>query len=549
MSTPRVVVCDELDPAACERMRERGLEVEVRTGMELAALCEAARDSDALIVRSATKIPREVIEAGSPRSGGRLRVVGRAGIGVDNVDRVAATEHGVVVMNTPGGNTLSTAELALSLCLALARNLGPAQRRVQGGSWSKKGLMGREMNGKRLGVVGLGRVGKLLAERALGIGMEVVAYDPYLEPGGGTPLEAVRAVTLDELLETADFVSLHVPLIDATRGLIDARALARMKPTAFLVNTSRGGVVDEQDLHAALEEGRLAGAALDVLEQEPPDPEHPLLRHERALVTPHLGASSAEAQARVAVMIADQISDFLLEGVAQHAVNLPSFPRRAPEEVAPVAELAERLGSFAAQCLDGPAKKLEVTVAGKLVEYGEEFVELAVLVGALRPVLGHGVNFVNAPGLAAERDVRVFESSMERSPFQSGHLVVRVEGEPDARCTAERPVRSVEVHGALFGRTPHLTRLDGVNLDMRPEGPILITHHADEPGVLGRIGTLLGEHGCNILRVELGGLAGDDDRSGASAMALLRLDRRPEPDVLAALEAQRGIERVRVVEP
>jgi D-3-phosphoglycerate dehydrogenase len=544
MTTPRVVVCDELDARAMTILRERGLEVEERIGMELDALKEAAHGAEGLVVRSATRIPREVIEAGSPRSGGRLKVVGRAGIGVDNVDREAATEHGVVVMNTPGGNTLSTAELALSLCLALARNLGPAQRRVREGSWSKKGLMGHEMTGKRLGVVGLGRVGKLLAERALGLQMEVVAYDPYLEPGAETPLEGVRASTLEELLDSSDFVSLHVPLVESTRNLIDAAALARMKPTAYVVNTSRGGVVDEQALLEALDGNRIAGAALDVLAQEPPAADHPLLRHERAILTPHLGASSQEAQVRVAEMIAEQLADFLLEGVARHAVNLPSFPGKPLEELAPVTALAERLGSIAAQSIDGPVRKLEVTAAGGLVGYGEDFLRLAVLVGTLRPWLGHGVNFVNAPLLASERSIRVLSSSESRSPFQGGHLEVRVESDE-----AEGAMTTTKLEGALFGRTPRLTRVDGVHVDMRSDGPLLMTRHADEPGVLGRIGTLLGEHGCNILRVELGGLPGSERSGKATALGLLRLDRKPDQEVVDALAAMRGIERVRVVEP
>ncbi|MEZ5976607.1 MAG: phosphoglycerate dehydrogenase [Planctomycetota bacterium] len=526
----RVLICDELSPTAVAILRERGIDVEVRTGLEEAALCEAAADFDAIVVRSATKITRKVIEA-SPR----LRVVGRAGIGVDNIDQKAATERGVVVMNTPGGNTLSTAELALSLCFALARNLGAASRRAREGSWNKKGLMGTEITGKTLGVVGLGRVGGLLAERGLGVGMQVVAYDPYLAAAGkGSPVPGVELAELDEVVSRADFLSMHVPLLDATRGMIGERELALMKPTAFVINTSRGGVVDEAALLAALDAGRIAGAALDVLEEEPPRADHPLLVHERTIVTPHLGASSKEAQDRVADMIAHQLAEFLTTGVAHNATNMPAFARDVLARIGPALDLAERMGSLAVQALGGAPIKLEVTAAGPLGENGVEPFRLAALVGVLRHLVGERVNFVNAPLIARERGLHVLESREEESLYHDGHLQVRLEREDDG----------VQLRGALFGRDPHITRVDGVTVDLVPEGPLLMTRHNDRPGVLGKIGTTLGEHGLNIRRVDLGL---SSQRPDGLASAFLRLDRVPDDAVLDDLAKLDPIRWVRCI--
>jgi len=531
--TPRVLVCDELSPSALATLRSRGLAVEERYGLSEAALCEAVADVDAIVVRSATRITAKVIAAAP-----RLSVVGRAGIGVDNIDRDAATARGVVVMNTPGGNTLSTAELALALCFALARNLAAASRRTRDGSWNKKGLVGAEMTGKTLGIVGLGRVGGLLAERARGIGMHVLAADPFLTAAGkGSPIPGVELVELDALLPRVDFLSLHVPLLDGTKDLIAARELALMKRTAYVVNTSRGGVVNEADLLAALDRGALAGAALDVLSEEPPPADHPLLRHERTLVTPHLGASSVEAQDRVGDMIADQLAEFLATGTARNAVNMPAYGQEQLRRMAPALALAERMGSFAAQLVDGPVSKLEITACGALAEHGTEPFRLACLVGSLRHVVGSGVNFVNAPLLARERGVRVLESVEDDSIYHDGHLLLRVEGAGGG---------GASVRGALFGQAPYLTRIDGVHVDLEPKGAILVTRHEDRPGVLGRIGTALGEHGVNILGVHLG-RPHDDTRALASAY--LSIDRPLAREVLDELRAIEPIRWVRCVQP
>lgn len=533
MSQPHVVICDDLDPQAVTLLEQRGLKVTVSTGLDEPGLMAAAVEADALVVRSASKITRPVLESGS-----RLKAVGRAGIGVDNIDTAAATERGIVVMNTPGGNTLSTAELALSLCLAQARNLVPADSRVRGGTWNKKGLMGTEITGKRLGVVGLGRVGRLLAERALGIGMEVSAFDPHLDAGGlrGTGLDDVQLVPLDKLLVDADFISLHVPLVDATRGLLGAEQFAVMKSSAYLVNTSRGGVVDEQQLAAALDEGQIAGAALDVLEQEPPPQDHPLVGHPKVILTPHLGASSKEAQARVALMVAEQLADLLNDGVIKHAVNLPPLPNRPASETAGALDMSERMGSFAAQALGAPLGKVELTLHGPIAELGTELLSLSTLVGLLKPSMDTAVNFVNAPLLAKERGWRVLTADNEQSIYQGGHVDLRVEDRDEKS--------SITLRGALFGDSPRIVRVRGVHVDLEPSGPHLLTAHVDQPGVLGKIGTVLGAHDINLRRVDLGSSAQHPE---GLASAYLALDREPDANCLKALREIEPVQQVQAI--
>jgi D-3-phosphoglycerate dehydrogenase len=529
---PRILICDDLDPAALDVLRRRALEPEVRTGMSEDELVAAAAEVDALVVRSATKITRRVIEAAT-----RLRVVGRAGIGVDNIDCDAATERGVVVMNTPRGNATTTAELALALLFALARHVPLADRRVRAGSWKKSGLMGTELAGKTLGVVGLGRIGRLVAERARCMEMKVVAHDPYLERGGpGSNIPGVELVELDELLARSDFLTLHVPLTDATRHMISWEELAKLKPGARLVNAARGGVVDEEAVLDALVEGRLAGAAFDVFEEEPPPRDHPLLARDDVLVTPHLGASSEEAQLRVAVDVAEAVAAFLLDGVAESAVNAPALPAAALAELGPFLLLAEKMGSFLAQRMGGPIRKVELAVAGEVVGHGMEHLRLAFLVGVLRHSLDTGVNFVNAPSLAKERGILVLESREEDALHRQGEILARAQ----RRTGGEARV----VGGTVFGREPRLTRIDDVHVDLPPKGALLITRHSDQPGVLGQIGTLLGNHGVNIERLELGPRR---ERDQGLAYGFLTLYGDPPPEVIRAIAALPAIEEVELV--
>lgn len=527
----RILICDELSPAALEVFGERGLEPVVRTGLDEDALVEAVRDVHALVVRSATKLTRRVIEAAP-----ELRVIGRAGVGVDNVDTSAATERGVVVMNTPTGNTTTTGELAIALLVSVARHVVTGDRRVRAGTWSKKGLLGAELTGKRLGVVGLGRIGRVVAERALGLKMEVVGHDPYLSAAGaGSPVNGVELLELDELLATSDFVTLHVPLLDSTRNLLSEERIALMKPGARLVNAARGGLVDEAALARALDEGRLAGAALDVLAEEPPSADHPLVGRDDVILTPHMGASSHEAQHRVAVDIAKQIADFLLEGVAHNSVNAPAVDSDTLRRIAPYVILAEKIGAFLAQRTKGPVRKLEVTVGGELSGTDPDYLALSVLVGALNQS-ELGVNRVNAPLIAKDRGVRVFTNNDGDAHSYASLLKVRA--------STQGGEESHLVSGTVFGRAPRFVRVDDLHLDLAPEGCILITRHSDRPGVMGRIGTLLGDADVNIRRVELG----TPEKAGADhAAGFLSLDAEPPQDVLDAIAAVDGIEEARLV--
>ena len=485
----KVLIADPLDESALAAFRQREIEPVVATGLSEDELVEKIGEFEALVVRSATKVTRRIVEAGE-----RLVVIGRAGVGVDNVDCEAATERGVVVMNAPDGNTRTTAELAIALLVSLARHVPQAAGRTRAGTWSKKGLMGTELLGKTLGVVGLGRIGRSVAELGRGLGLEIVAHDPFVDSSNAPP--DVELGTLDEVIARADFLTLHVPLSNATRNLLSAERIAKLKRGAYLINAARGGLVDEGALAAALEAGRVAGAALDVLAEEPPSPEHPLLGRDDVIVTPHLGASSTEAQVQVAHDIAHQIADFLTDGVPRNAVNAPAVSAETLRELGPYMRLAEKIGSFLTQRSKGALRTIEISLAGQITESDPSHLRLAVLVGVLKSGLAEGVNFVNAPQLAKDRGLRVFESTDEDSGTFTSRIKVRV----FTRGGEETHV----VAGTVFGRQPRFVRIDDVHADIAPDGPWLVTSHVDEPGVIGKIGTLLGEAGVNVRRVELG---------------------------------------------
>ena len=533
----RVVVCDDLSPEAFEVFASHGFAPELRTGLSEDELIEVARDAHALIVRSATSITRPVIEAA-----GGLRVIGRAGVGVDNIDLDAATERGVVVMNAPTGNTTTTAELALALLCALARNVPRADRSVRGGSWKKKHLMGTELSQKTLGVVGLGRIGRVVAQRAQGLDMNVVAHDPYMS--GQSPVEGVELLELDDLLARSDFVTLHVPLGDATRHLISRARINLMKPGARLINAARGGLVDEHALAEALESGRLRGAALDVLEQEPPSPDHPLLGRDDVILTPHLGASSDEAQRQVASDIARQVSEFLTEGVAHNAVNAPPVTAQTLREIGPYILLAEKIGGFLAQRSPAPVRGLELSLGGDIARSDASHVRLGLLVGVLRHGSETPINFVNAPRLAVERGIVLHQTKDEQSPFLHGpfqHGSVRVRARSKREHGGEE---SHEVVGTVLGRTPRFVRVDDVPLDFAPQGALLLTLHDDQPGVVGLLGTILGRHGVNIRRVELGPVNGED---GGPATGFLTLYEAPPAEVIQEIAALEPIHHVQLI--
>ncbi len=523
----RVLVSDDLSPAAVRILRDAGLEVDVKVGLAPAALEEIVGAYDALAVRSATKVTAALLEKAV-----RLRVVGRAGVGVDNVDLDAATRRGVVVMNTPGGSSTTVAELALAMILSLYRHVPAATASVKAGKWEKKRFQGHEIAGKTLGVVGIGNIGSVLVERALAMKMRVVAYDPFITPEAAAKLGA-DLVDLDTLWGEADAISLHVPLTDATRHLVGAATLAKMKKGAILVNCARGGIVDERALADALASGHLGGAALDVFEKEPPPADHPLLRRDDFVCTPHIGASTEEAQSAVAVAIAEQLVAFLQHGVVKNAVNVPGLPREVMDRLAPYLPLAEKLGALAAQLApQGPAE-IDVEVAGDLASLPMRPIAVRALVGLLRRFLDKPVNEVNAPAIAKDRGIHVREVRSAEPHDWASLVAVTVRG------------HGVEtsVAGTVYGkREARIVRVGAFRVEAVPEGDVILCENDDAPGVVGNLGTALAAAGVNIARISLSRL---DDRSGA--FSFLNVDSAPAPEVLDGLRALPHVRTVRAI--
>jgi len=512
-----VLVADDLSPEAVSILRAAGLEVDVKVGLKPEELVAIIGRYDGLAVRSATKVTAKVLEAAT-----RLKVVGRAGVGVDNVDLAAATRRGVVVMNTPGGSATTVAELALAMILSLSRHVASASASVKAGKWEKKKFQGHELAGKTLGVVGIGNIGSVLVNRCLALRMQVIAYDPFISAEAAGRL-GVRLVALEALWGEADVISLHVPLTEQTRHMVNAATLARMKPTALLVNCARGGIVDEVALAAALAAGRLGGAALDVFEQEPPPADHPLFKLDSVVVTPHLGASTEEAQAAVAVAVAEQLVAYLQTGVVKNAVNLPSLPAEVLAQVGPYLPLAEKLGALAGQLAPAGPTEVVVSLAGDLAGAPARPLASRVLVGLLRHSSETPINDVSAPEVARERGLTVREERVTAPQDYAGLLTVTVRG----------PGGEATVAGTVYGKAePRIVRLGGFRLEAVPEGPILLCENDDAPGVLGNLGTTLGAAGVNIARISL---SRTDDRT--RAFAFLNVDSPPTAEVLARVKA------------
>ncbi len=511
----KIAVLDKVGEAGLELLRsEPSFEVIERLGLSTDEILAAVGEWDAIVVRSGVKITADILEAGE-----RLRVVGRAGIGVDNIDIETASRLGIVVMNTPDSNAITTAELTVSLMMALARKIPAADASLRAGRWERSRFLGSEVFGKTLGVIGLGRIGSMVAERALGLGMRVVGFDPYVETarlGAGE----IRITELDEVLRVSDFITVHTPLNDKTRGLIGTDAIAKMKNGARVINVARGGIVDEVALEKALQSGKLAGAALDVFQREPPG-DHPLFQIENTVVTPHLGASTEEAQEKVAVAIAVQIRDLLLDGTILNAVNVPSVSATELERLRPYLSLCERLGAFCGQTTDGTIRSCTIEYAGEVAQLETAPLTNAVLKGLLAPQLGERVNAVNARHLAAERGLRIAEATADSGADFVTLVTVRLEIEAGSHTVA----------GTLLGRRhPRLVRIDDYQLDALPEGATLVTRNADRPGVIGAIGTLLGQNSINISRLQLG-----LQNHGGAALAVINIDSPVSPDLLTEL--------------
>jgi D-3-phosphoglycerate dehydrogenase len=522
----RVLVADGLQAVGVDALRKHGLDVDVAGSLDECALIARIPEYEGLIVRSATRVTRAAIAAAT-----RLEVIGRAGAGVDTIDVEAATERGIIVMNTPGGNTTAVAEHTLALLLALARRVPVADATLKAGRWEKTRLQGVELLGKTLGILGLGRIGTEVARRALGFRMQVLAYDPYLTRDAAERL-GVESVELDELLSRSDFITIHTPLTGDTRHLIGEAELARMKPGVRLINCARGGIIDEAALACALASGHVGGAGLDVFEQEPPPADHPLLRFEQVVLTPHLGAATDEAQSAVARAIADQVADVLMRGVVANAVNLPTVDAETLREQAPYAGLAAAMGRFLAQMADGRMAEARLTYAGDVAQRPTAALTLAFLRGVLGTILAEHVTDVNAMLIARARGLRVTETSTTESAAYSSLLT--------AELRTDRGVSSVA--GTLFHGEPRFVAIDGFSLEAVPQGFMLVFANQDVPGVVGRIGTLCGRHGINIAGMQLG-----RERRGGRAVSILNLDDPMPPAALDEIRAMPDIVVARLV--
>ena len=517
----KIVIADDLPASAADLLRAEGWEVDTRTGRSPDQLTLDLSDADALIVRSATKVTAPLIEAA-----GRLRVIARAGTGVDNVDVTAASARGVVVMNAPGANSISVAELAIGLMLALARHVAAADAAMKQGKWEKKKFIGQELRDKTLGLAGLGRIGQEVARRARAFGMRVIAHDPFIAAHVAEDL-GVELVSMDDLFGRADYVSLHLPSTPATRNIVNAERLARAKPGIRIVNSARGDLVDETALADAIEAGKVAGAALDVFEVEPP-PDPRLQTLPQVIATPHIAASTREAQELVGVETATALRDFLRDGVIRNAVNFPSVSAEEFARLQPFLTLGERLGAVLAQMNDGRTDSLGVRYYGDLAERKNDLVVNAVLVGLFRPILSSAVSPVNARSVAKARGLEIVESHSSRGRNYTSMLSVKLR--------TDRGESWVE--GAVFERSsPRLVLVDGIPVEAPLEGAMLVICNNDEPGVIGAVGTILGRHGVNIANFALG-------RNDNRAVGVVNIDEtQPLPD--RVMEEIRNIPAVR----
>ena len=519
----KVLISDELSPRAAEVFETRGVEVDFKPGMGAAKLMAAIGGYDGLVVRSATKVTAEVLAAGE-----NLKVVGRAGIGVDNIDVEAATQQGLVVMNTPYGNSVTTAEHAVAMMLALARRIPAANQSTHEGRWEKSRFTGMEVSGKTLGLIGCGNVGSIVADRAQGLKMKVIVADPFLSPERAAEI-GVAKVELDVLLARADVITMHAPLNDTTRDMIDAAAFAKMKDGVRLVNCARGGIVVEADLKAAIESGKVAGAAVDVFAKEPAT-DNILFGMEEVIATPHLGAATSEAQENVAVQIAEQMSDYLLTGAVSHAINMPSVSAEEAPKLMPYMKLAGDMGGFAGQLTETALKAVNIEFQGHVATLNTRPLVSAALAGLLGPLLD-SVNMVNAPVIARERGIDVSETKQERPGDYETLIRLTV--------TTERMTRSVA--GTLFGgNRARVVEIKGIEIEAELGEHMLYITNEDKPGVIGNLGKTLGDAKVNIATFHLGRVT-----AGENAIALLQVDQPIDQDLVRTLESLPNIVQVK----
>ena len=512
---PKVLVSDKLSETAVQIFRDRGIEVdfEPSLGKDKEALLARIGDYDGLAIRSATKVTAKVIEAAK-----NLKVIGRAGIGVDNVDIPAASAKGIIVMNTPFGNSITTAEHAIAMMMAVARQIPEANASTHAGKWEKSRFMGVELTGKTLGVIGAGNIGSIVCDRARGLRMKVIAYDPFLSDERAAQMQ-VEKVELDDLLARADFITLHVPKTEATTNLLSREAIAKMKPGVRVINCARGGLVDEAALAEAIKDGRVAGAAFDVFEVEPAT-DSPLFNLPNVVVTPHLGAATTEAQENVAIQVAEQMSDYLLTGAVQNAINMPSITAEEAKVMGPWIKLAGHLGNFVGQMTDEPLKAVNILYDGEAATMNLDALTSSVIAGIMKPV-NPDVNMVSAPVMAKEKGVKISTTRQDQSGAFEGYIKV----------TAVTDTRERSIAGTVFSDgKPRFIQIKGINIDAEIGQHMVYTTNEDVPGIIGALGSTMGENGVNIANFTLG-------RSGpkGEAIALLYVDEPVPPKALDAL--------------
>jgi D-3-phosphoglycerate dehydrogenase len=529
VNRPKVLIADSISSRGADELsRDNALDAVVKTGLSQPELLEIVNDFAAIIVRSETKITADLINAGK-----NLRVIGRAGVGVDNIDVEAATRRGVVVLNAPGGNTVSTAEHAFSLLLCVARKIPQADANVRSGKWNRTNFQGVELYDKTLGVIGMGRIGSELSRRAIAFGMRVVAYDPYLSAARARSLQVQLVDELDDLLVAADFISLHTPLTSETRHLLDAGRLQKTRRGVRIINCARGGLIDETALAAALESGHVAVAALDVFENEPLPADSNLRNQPNLILTPHLGASTAEAQESVGIEIAQSVRAALLEGTIRNAVNMPNLDAKTLAVVGPHLRFGEKLGRFLSQIAPHRVETLNINYSGKVNEVDTTTITRAVLKGFLQMAGGIEINEVNAPAFAESLGLKVTETRLSAAGDYTDMLEL----------SAAADGKRVSVGGAFFGATPRIISINSRPVEARPHGVLLVLENTDRPGIVGRIGTLLGEHGVNIATMSL-----SRNQAGGTALTVLNLDTAPAEELLAVIRAGDDVHSAQVIQ-
>jgi D-3-phosphoglycerate dehydrogenase len=527
---PRVFIADKLEASGIEQLTAAGIEVDNRPGLKGDELRDALRSADAVIVRSATKITADLLS-----DPGKLRAVARAGVGVDTIDVEAATRKGVVVMNTPGGNTVSAAEHTVALMFALSRHIPAADATMRVGKWDRNKYLGTQLAGKTLGVIGLGRIGREVAQRALGLGMQVLAFDPFVTPAKVAELGYDAAAGVEDMLPKVDYLTVHVPLTEETRGLISGPQLAKMKRTARVLNVSRGGIYDEAALADALKAGVIAGAGIDVFTAEPPPPDNPLLSAPNVVLTPHLGASTVEAQENVAVEAAQLLADFLLRGIVANAVNMAALDRAELDALRQYVELARRLGLLHAQMAQGQLRRATLTYKGELASKKTKLLTAAFTAGLLESRLAQGVNLVNAELIARERGIEIVEASSPRKGDFASLITADVETDK----------KTYTASGTLFGdQYPRLVQLGPYRLEGYLDGTLFVFTHRDVPGLIGFVGNIFGNHAVNIAAMTVGRTG---KTAGGDAIGVLNLDTVPPDEAVAAVKGHPNVSSVSVV--